>query len=93
MEEDVGASPTKEDYGRQRMEAVWIERANRLSQPLTTEAEQRTWPVIVLGIGKERYGIELQDVAEVLAHVSPSPVPGPQRRFRESSMHTAKFVR
>ena len=31
---------------------------------------------MVLGIGKERYGIDLQDVAEVFPPVAPTPVPG-----------------
>ena len=53
------------------MEAVWRERANRLSQrPVLAGAGQNAFPVIILGIGKERYGIDLPDVAEVLAPVS-----------------------
>ena len=37
--------------------------------------------VIVLGIGKERYGVELADVAEVLPAVRPTPVPGAAALF------------
>jgi chemotaxis signal transduction protein len=33
-------------------------------------------PVVVLGIGKERFGIDLGDVAEVFPPVEPTPVPG-----------------
>ncbi len=62
---------------QQRMEAVWRERANRLSQrPVLNEAKQNDLPVIVLGIGKERYAIGLPDVAEVLPPVRVTPVPG-----------------
>ena len=65
------------DSDRQRMEAVWGERANRLSQrPVAAGAELGAWPVIVLGIGQERYGIDLPDVAEVLPVVRITPVPG-----------------
>jgi len=61
-----------------RMEAVWRERAHRLSQrPLGVGASgQDALPVVVLGVGKERYGIDLPDVAEVFPPVQPTPVPG-----------------
>jgi chemotaxis signal transduction protein len=59
------------------MEAVWRARAARLSQrPVTAEAELNTRPVIVLGIGTERYGIDLSDVEEVLPATNATPVPG-----------------
>jgi len=62
---------------RERMEAVWRERADRLSQhPLTAGAGESVLPFLVVGIGKERYGIELSDVAEVLPQVCATPVPG-----------------
>ena len=50
----------------------------RLSQrPVSgCAAGQDVWPVMVLGIGKERYGIDLPDVAEVLPPVRATPVPG-----------------
>jgi purine-binding chemotaxis protein CheW len=62
---------------RQRMEAVWRERAHRLSRGsnLAGVAENAA-PVVVLGLGNERYGIELADVAEVLPPVLPTAVPG-----------------
>jgi purine-binding chemotaxis protein CheW len=60
-----------------RIEAVWRERANRLSQrPVAAEAGQDFRPVIVLGIGAERYGVELRDVEEVLPPTRATPVPG-----------------
>jgi len=63
--------------GRQRMEAVWRGRAHRLSQrPLLEANRQDARPVIVLGIGKERYGIDFPDVAELLPPVKITPVPG-----------------
>jgi purine-binding chemotaxis protein CheW len=59
------------------VEAVWRERAVRLSQrPASARAAQNAFPVLVLGIGKERYGIDLPDVAEVLPPVRPTPIPG-----------------
>jgi chemotaxis signal transduction protein len=64
-------------HGRAHMEAVWRERADRLAQrQVFAEAGQDAVGVIVLGIGKERYGIELADVAEVLAPLRATPVPG-----------------
>jgi len=67
---------------RERMEAVWRERANRLSQrPVTAGAGESVLPFLVVGIGKERYGIELPDVAEVLPQVRATPVPGAAEVF------------
>jgi chemotaxis signal transduction protein len=60
---------------QQHMEAVWRERASRLSQRPVL-AEENLWPVIVLGIGAERFGVDLSDVAEVLPPVRATPVPG-----------------
>jgi len=60
-----------------QMEQVWRERAHRLSQrSVFAGAARDASPVVVLGIGKERYGIDLQDVAEVFPPVAPTPVPG-----------------
>jgi purine-binding chemotaxis protein CheW len=62
---------------RQRIQAVWRSRAARLSQrPLAIEAGQGFRPVLVLGIGTERYGIDLSDVAEVLPPTRATPIPG-----------------
>jgi chemotaxis signal transduction protein len=62
---------------RKTMEAVWRERARRLSlSPVSDGAGQNALPVIVVGVGKERYGIELPDVAEVLPPVRVTLVPG-----------------
>ena len=67
---------------RERMEAVWRERADRLSQrPVTAGAGESVLPFLVVGIGKERYGIELPDVAEVLPQVRATPVPGAAEVF------------
>jgi chemotaxis signal transduction protein len=62
---------------RQHMEAVWLQRAKRLSRrTVPIDAEQNSLPVIILGIGKERFGIDLPDVAEVLPALRATPVPG-----------------
>lgn len=67
----------KKAHQQQSMEAVWRERANRLSQrPVLAESRQDALPVIVLGIGKERYGVDLGDVTEVLPTIRATPVPG-----------------
>lgn len=60
---------------RQLMDVVWRGRADRLARRPAV-AEENLWQVIVLGIGKERYGVDLADVAEVLAPVRATPVPG-----------------
>jgi chemotaxis signal transduction protein len=61
---------------QERIEAVWSERASWLSRRLGATGGEDTIPVVVLGIGSERYGIDLPDVAEVMAPVLPTPVPG-----------------
>lgn len=77
MRDTQRASPIVLQSQRQRMEAVWRQRARRLSQRANLgEDAQNTFPVVVLGIGKERYGVDLQDVAEVFPPVAPTPVPG-----------------
>jgi chemotaxis signal transduction protein len=59
------------------VEAVWRERAQRLSQrPVSAGSAQDAFPVLVLGVAKERFGIDLPDVAEVLPALCPTPVPG-----------------
>jgi purine-binding chemotaxis protein CheW len=62
---------------QEQMETVWRQRAERLSRRVVlAEAGQNLFPVIALGIGNERYGIDLSDVAEILPRVRPTPVPG-----------------
>ena len=81
-----GASLTKtsdraeQPSSQQHMEAVWRERADRLSQSPVL-AEENLWPVIVLGIGAERFGVDLSDVVEVLPPVRATPVPGVPAMF------------
>jgi purine-binding chemotaxis protein CheW len=80
MKTGEGSSQTAPDArleGQQRMEAVWRDRAIRLAKrPVLEEAGQNAWPVIVLRIGDERFGIDLKDVAEILPPVRATPVPG-----------------
>ena len=65
-----------------RMEAVWRERARWLSQnPKLAVRGQSTLPVVVVGIGKERYGIPIENVAEVFPPLRPTPVPGAPALF------------
>jgi chemotaxis signal transduction protein len=60
-----------------QMEAVWQSRADRLARPPVPERSgESALPVIVLGIGRERYGVDLPDVAEILPPVRITPVPG-----------------
>jgi len=59
------------------VEAVWRERAKRLSErPVTAAAGHNAVPVLILAISEERYAVDLPDVVEVLAPVRPTPVPG-----------------
>src|SRR6185369_1862880 len=65
---------------QEHMEAVWRQRAARLARrPTPAGAGQDTRPFMVLGIGNERYGIELADVAEVLPRVQITTIPGAPR--------------
>jgi purine-binding chemotaxis protein CheW len=67
----------REEMEQGQIEAVWRERAGRLAKrPASVEGVQDCWPVIVLGIGAERYGIGLSDVEEVLPPTVATPVPG-----------------
>jgi purine-binding chemotaxis protein CheW len=67
---------------QERMEAVWRQRAVRLARrPVPAGAGPDALPVMVLGIGNERYGIELADVAEVLPQVHLTPIPGAPRHL------------
>jgi purine-binding chemotaxis protein CheW len=62
---------------REQMESVWQRRADRLSRRTArARGSGGEVQVMVLGIGDERYGVELADVAEVLAAVRCTPVPG-----------------
>ena len=64
------------------VETVWSERALRLSErPVSAGPAENTFPVLVLGIATERYGIDLPDVAEVLPRMRPTPVPGTEAIF------------
>jgi len=66
----------------ERMEKVWRERAQRLSRRSNPSgAGQSALPMVVVGIGKERYGIAIADVAEVFPPLCPTPVPGAPAAF------------
>jgi len=59
-----------------RIEAVWHQRAVRLSRrPVATASSEIQLQVLVLGLGTEHYGLELADVAEVLPALLCTPVP------------------
>jgi len=67
---------------QQSMEAVWFARAKRLSHRARLDrAGLDALPVVVLGLGKERYGIDLPDVAEVFPPLRPTRVPGTAAMF------------
>ena len=71
------SSQTTVHSQQQRMEAMWRERALRLSKrPELAAPGENALPVIVLAIGAERYGIDVSDVAEVLPPLHITPVPG-----------------
>ena len=61
---------------REQVEAVWRQRAVRLSRRPTVSTQEFQLHVLVLALGKERYGIEIADVAEVLPAILCTPVPG-----------------
>lgn len=68
--------------GAERMETVWRERAQRLSlRPNLLGAGQNALPIVVVGIGEERYGLAIADVAEVFPPLRPTPVPGAPAAF------------
>jgi purine-binding chemotaxis protein CheW len=66
----------------ERMNAVWRQRALRLSvRPFPAAVSQSTLVVLVALLGDERYGVELVDVAEVLPALPITPVPGAKPVF------------
>jgi two-component system chemotaxis response regulator CheV len=68
--------------GEERMEAVWRDRADRLSQRTILDGVGKsTLPIIVLGVATANYGVRLSEVAEVLAPVRVTPVPGAAAMF------------
>ena len=62
---------------REQMESVWRQRAARLSRRTAPSGGEKSGvQVMVLGIGDERYGIELTGVVEIFPPVCCTPVPG-----------------
>ena len=83
----------KETQRQEQLEAVWRERANRLSRRLDDgTAADNSALVIVLGIGRERFGVDLSDVAEVLPPVNPTPVPGAPAVFAGVINHHGEIL-
>lgn len=77
MNSDHQAPAAPPECGEQPVEAVWRARAARLAcRPAGASAGQERVPFIVLGIGKERYGIAVAEVSEILPPVRSTPVPG-----------------
>jgi chemotaxis signal transduction protein len=61
----------------ERMNAVWRQRAARLSiPPVPATVGQSALMVLIAVLGEERYGLALTDVAEVLPAIPITPVPG-----------------
>jgi purine-binding chemotaxis protein CheW len=70
LEEAQAASPRRiEDAYRRR--AVWLARGHTERKPVSAGL-----PVLVFRLAKERYAIELKEVAEVLPFAECAPVPG-----------------
>ncbi len=69
------------DPGAGRIAEVFHQRAVRLAQPALPPEFEET-PALVFSLGNLRYGIELEQIAEVLANVSPDPVPGAPPELR-----------
>jgi purine-binding chemotaxis protein CheW len=55
---------------------VYVRRARQLAERQTDDRQVATLPVLVFGIGVERYGLELSELAEVLPYRGCTPVPG-----------------
>jgi purine-binding chemotaxis protein CheW len=75
LEEALGESP-------ERIDAAYRRRAIRLAEGQAGHApESAGVPVLIFRIGRERYAIELQEVAETLPFARCTPVPGSQPQF------------
>jgi purine-binding chemotaxis protein CheW len=61
----------------ERIEAVYRQRAARFARPLETDrSADQDVPVLVFGVGKESYAIELSRILEVITSPLCAPVPG-----------------
>ena len=58
------------------IDEVYRRRARRLADRQVGATVATTWAVLVFGLGKERYAIELSELAEVIAFRDCTPVPG-----------------
>ncbi len=71
------------DPGAGRIAEIFHQRAVRLARPaLATDSASAGQTVLVFSLGKLRYAIELEQIAEVLANASPVPVPGAPPELR-----------
>lgn len=72
-----GLTPESSGAAPRPVESVWRERAERLARgPARSASEQDARTVLVVTIGNERYGLALEDTAEVLPPRPVTPVPG-----------------
>src|SRR5579859_3819889 len=55
---------------------ILAERAHALAQPLLTDEPADTVEMIVMVLGRERYGVETRCVKEILGLAELAPVPG-----------------
>jgi chemotaxis signal transduction protein len=60
----------------ERIHQVYLRRAQQLAERETADVDVATLPVLVIGVGTERYGIELSELTEVLPYRGCTPVPG-----------------
>lgn len=60
---------------QQTIDEVYRRRARQLARLTVAESNAATLPVLVFGIGQERYGIELSELAEVFAFRGCTAVP------------------
>jgi chemotaxis signal transduction protein len=56
-------------------EAIFLERANRLAQPIIKLEENREEMILVFCIGQEKYAIEMQNVIRILEKRKVTPFP------------------
>ena len=79
MTPSTSASAESVALDQHLIDEIYRRRARQLADRRATSTRARTIPVLVFGLGTERYAIELSELAEVLPYSGCSPVPGAPR--------------
>jgi len=63
-------------FDQRAIDEVYRRRARQLAERKVAETDSVTLPLLVVGLGTERYGIDLSELAEVFPFRDCTPIPG-----------------